>query len=455
MSSADIEFTKHTDKNGAVYKGYWQGEDSIMKLLDGPIYDGEVRFPNGDYFKGKFHLNYAEIGGPTHLAEGCYDFADGSYIERAWIDTAGYYALLGVYRIHHLDRPDSIAMFHKNMRYGFELVLKKNHPYVIEWYENQKIQHEHELEVLDYKIDETSQKDCLTLTISLKDGEDEYLVVQKGGKYHLNNFDEPIYDPAISGSIHYPNGDIIEYNYCFFKNLKPYHGRLKKHCAATAEMRDEVWEEGELKEAKEWVRDTLFAKHLKLPQPMLENRVLYAYVWADNFIRYENCWWYEGDILNDRPEGKGILGYGSSARYKGEFHEGRCHGQGIFDDEKMNIHQKGTWINGAYQEPHAPASPITLHIRHESSSWGMTTKNERKSNEYDIIAKYGELDAPGFSTIELVRIEKNVITLKYEDTPYLVTPEQPLHLKCVVEGREWGDGCVYDGVDYYIDITWK
>ena len=137
MSSADIEFTKHTDKNGAVYKGYWQGEDSIMQLLDGPIGDGEVRFPNGDYFKGKFHLNYAEIGGPVYLAEGCYDFADGSYIERAWIGTAGYYALLGVYRIHHLDRPDSIAMFHKNMRYGFELVLKKNHPYVIEWYENQ------------------------------------------------------------------------------------------------------------------------------------------------------------------------------------------------------------------------------------------------------------------------------------------------------------------------------
>lgn len=247
---SDIKYTKHTDENGTVYKGYWQTGDTLMQLLDGPIRNGEVRFPNGNCFKGKFHLNYAEIGGPAHLAEGRYDFADGSYIERAWIRSGIVYALFGVYRIHHPGGPDSIAMFFKNMRYGLELVLKKDRPYVIEWYEDQKIQHERDWEVVDYKIDETSQIDCLTLTISLKDGEDEYLVVQKGGKYNLNDYDEPIYDPAISGSIHYPNGDRIEYNCCFFKNLKPYDGWLTMHSAATSMVRTEVWEEGKLKETR-------------------------------------------------------------------------------------------------------------------------------------------------------------------------------------------------------------
>ena len=93
-------------------------------------------YPNGDHFKGVFHLSYASINGPAYAAEGRYTFADGSYIEHAWINTSKdkkpeWWGLHGVFRIKHPsgDTPDSIAMFlHGGRRYGFELFLGTSSP---------------------------------------------------------------------------------------------------------------------------------------------------------------------------------------------------------------------------------------------------------------------------------------------------------------------------------------
>ena len=105
------------------YVGSWQHGSTVLQKLDGPIGDGAVYYPNGDRFKGYFHLSYACINGPAHAAEGRYDFADGSYIEQAWIHTSkemnpDFWGLHGVFRIHHPGGPDSIALFcHGNRRY--------------------------------------------------------------------------------------------------------------------------------------------------------------------------------------------------------------------------------------------------------------------------------------------------------------------------------------------------
>ncbi len=45
-----------------IYQGGWQFKDTILQKLEGPIGEGEVLRPNGDYFKGYFHLSYASIG---------------------------------------------------------------------------------------------------------------------------------------------------------------------------------------------------------------------------------------------------------------------------------------------------------------------------------------------------------------------------------------------------------
>ena len=112
--------------NKPIYKGGWQLGDTIRQELEGPIGEGEVTYPNGDHFKGYFHLSYASINGPAYAADGRYDFADGSFIEKAWIDTSSdqtIFDLHGVFRIHHPQGHDSIAMFFRNKRIGFELVL--------------------------------------------------------------------------------------------------------------------------------------------------------------------------------------------------------------------------------------------------------------------------------------------------------------------------------------------
>ena len=154
-----------------IYKGDWQLADTILEKLAGPIGDGEVWYPNGDHFKGAFHLSYASINGPAYAADGRYEFADGSYIERAWIHTSKdkkpqWWGLHGVFRIHHPEGPDSIAMFLRGgKRYGFELFLG-NKPWVNEWYANDSIvrfsapEELFQYEVVDFEIDETSQENC-------------------------------------------------------------------------------------------------------------------------------------------------------------------------------------------------------------------------------------------------------------------------------------------------------
>ena len=68
------------------YYGEWQEGSVILEKLSGPIGNGRVEFPNGDSFEGVFHLSFACISGPCYAACGKYTFADGSYIEHAWIN---------------------------------------------------------------------------------------------------------------------------------------------------------------------------------------------------------------------------------------------------------------------------------------------------------------------------------------------------------------------------------
>ena len=48
-----------------IYKGNWQSGSTIRQVLEGPVGDGEVWYPNGDKFKGYFHLSFANINGPA------------------------------------------------------------------------------------------------------------------------------------------------------------------------------------------------------------------------------------------------------------------------------------------------------------------------------------------------------------------------------------------------------
>ncbi len=441
--------------NKPIYKGGWQFGDTIRQELKGPIGDGEVTYPNGDRFKGYFHLSYASINGPAYAADGCYDFADGSYIEKAWINTSSgqtIFDLHGVFRIHHPEGYDSIAMFFKNKRIGFELVLAEK-PYAIEWYAGDR-QGDREIESYDIaQIDEN----CLTLTLVLKDGT---RIVQKGGRYTSNSYNEQIYEPHTDIIVYLPNGDSIDMWNWGLKSMKPYNGYFTVHCAETQRFREEHWENGNLTKADDWKRDSRAAKYLTLPEPFGkgENKAL---VWQDGHIVYFNCGWaYDGELKDDRPEGHGVLTsetfQNEGQHYEGEFHEGLAHGQGVFENTKAGIRQEGTFVKGIYQEPKAATAPVILHARHGHSSWSISRQGEWKYEEKDFEAKLDRLPFTGFGDINIARIENDCITLTdYSNNVKELHPGETVHYTAEIEGREWSDGCVYDGDDYSLALTWK
>lgn len=433
------------------YKGDWQQGSTISQKLDGPIGYGEVRYPNGDHFKGSFHLSYAHINGPAYAAEGRYEFADGSWIERAWIHTSKerkpeFWGLHGVFRIHHPKGPDSIAMFlNGGKRYGFELFLPENdwnHPRVEEWYAGDcvirysgpgEVFH---YEVVDYEIDETSRVDCTTLKLTLKDGNKVYRILQEGGRYEANQFDSYVYEPSTRATVWLPNGDSIDHFGTSLREFMPYDGYVDVHCAKTGKCRQEHWENGTLVGNKEWAYDDRAATHVKLPDPTGAEGELEANVWTDGHIVYGyDEWAYDGEVKDNRPNGRGVL--------VGDRRHGERRYEGLFSN--------GVYVN----DEEAFDGKITLHVKSGHSHWSISGGGDWKYEEEDIVAKRGPLNLDGFWNYEITSIKQDCITIEFYEKKYEVRPGQSLHLSNEIEGREWSDGCVYDGDNYSLELTWQ
>jgi len=440
-----------------VYRGGWQWGDTIRQELAGPIGDGEVFYPNGDHFKGVFHLSYASINGPAYAAEGRYTFADGSYIEHAWIHTSKdkkpeWWGLHGVFRIQcppssselpAAGKPDSIAMFlYGGRRYGFELVLGQNKPWVKEWYAGDSIvrytgpDDPFQYEVVDYELDENAAEGLTTLRLTLKDGNKTYKVEQRGGDYEVNKYDDQIYKPSTRVTVWLPNGDSLDHYGDDVKDFKPYDGYVEVHRAKTAQCRTEHWEKGKLVDDREWQRDNLFSKKVTLPNPTGIGGEMLANVWADGHISYNyGEWVYDGEVKNDRPDGQGVL--------VGNDYHGRRRYEGLFTD-------------GQYAEEETFTGKVMLHVKSGHKHWSVYNDGEWKNEEYDIEAKLGTLNIDGFWNYEITKITQDAITISFYDKTYTLTPDNPLDLPIsVIEGHEYSDGCVYDGDNYSLELTWK
>lgn len=124
-------------KEAVKYFGEWQERSVVSEKLEGPTGQGRVEFPNGDRFEGYFYLHFANIQGPCYVAKGKYTFADGKYIENAWINTSEdltMFGLKGVYEVHNADGSSaSITSFWLNERHGIE-VLTAPAAEAVEWY---------------------------------------------------------------------------------------------------------------------------------------------------------------------------------------------------------------------------------------------------------------------------------------------------------------------------------
>ena len=459
---------------GIVYKGAWQLGETIRQQLEGPIGSGEVWYPNGDHFKGMFHLSYARISGPAYAADGRYTFADGSYIEKAWINTSTdrkpeWWGLHGVFRVHHPDGRDSIAMFVRGKRYGFELYLHESlwQTKVYEWYAGEEVvrwqynePEKRYLEVVGYELDDTSRDGCATLTLTVKDYSQEYRIEQEGGRYTANQYDSYVYEPSTRVTVYLPNGDSLDHNGSGVREFKPYDGYVNHHVAKTGMCRSEQWKEGKLQSAEPWKRDVRAAKSIELPDPFGQG-VTKALVWKDGHVEYGyGAWTYEGEMAYDRPQGKGVLTggrYGHEGEcYEGEFLSGRCHGQGLYVSEKTGIRLEGEWKAGVFQEPRAATSPAVLHAKYGHKSWSIASDGEWEWEERDFESALGSLGFIGLGDVKIARIEQDCITLTRSDRTERLTPGgKTISFYAEIEGREYSDGCVYDGDDYQLILAWK
>lgn len=433
-----------------LYKGGWQWADTILEKLAGPIGDGEVWYPNGDHFKGNFHLSFANINGPAYAAVGRYDFADGSYIERAWIHTSKdkkpqWWGLHGVFRIHHPDGPDSIAMFlHGGKRYGFELFLSEESwekPWVKEWYAGDSIvrysapEELFHYEVVDFEIDETSREDCTTLKLTLRDGNNVYHIEQQGGSYSANKYNNYIYEPSTHVNVQLPNGDILDYHGDDVRDFKPYDGYIDVYCAETGLSRKEHWEKGELTDAQEWQRDCRASIKETLPDPTGVDIELDANVWKDGHIEYKyREWVYDGEVKNNRPHGKGVL---------------------VGDRRHGNRRYEGIFVDGIFVNKDSFTGEIMLHVKSGHQSWSIGGSSDWEYEESDIQAKLGCLNIDGFWSYEITSIKEDCITIEFYGKKYELRPDHPLNLYNEIEGDEYSDGCVYNGDDYSLELTWK
>lgn len=382
------------------YIGGWQEGAAHLERLEGPIGHGIIEYANGDRFDGYFQLPYMSIHGEAFTAKGKFRFADGAVIEQAWVintDNGGG-SLEGLYRIKHTNGPDTITPFNHHKRHGLEIVLAEK-PYAIEWKMGEKMQ---ELEVESYTF-KTLEYDNLTeLTIIFADGT---TVIENGGQLVANSsYGFRHFKPDLKLSIQYGEStklDLFKANY------------------------EEI------------------GKEQLLPDPMSKSGDTPASVQirTGHISYYMKSYTYDGELKGILPHGRGVLKSYYGECYEGEFKDGRCHGKGIYSIERSNDTWEGQWIEGEFQDPNAPESPIYLHV-HETYSGSKT-----------VLAKPGPIE--GQSSYKIVRVEKDRITLMQFSEIIYITPDHPYHDSWTEYGKELSDGTpLEEDKEHELDISW-
>ena len=382
------------------YNGGWQEGAAHLEKLEGPIDHGVIEYANGDRFDGSFQLPYMSIHGEAFTAKGEFRFADGSVIEQAWVINTnnGGGSLEGLYRIKHTNGPDTITPFNHHKRHGLEIVLAKK-PYAIEWNMGEKTQ---ELEVESYTFKTLEYDDLTELTVNFADGT---TVIENGGQLVTN----PSY-----GFRHFKPDLILSIQY------------------------GENTQVGAFKANYEEI-----GKEQLLPDPMSKSGDTPASVQirTGHISYYMKSYTYDGELKGLLPHGHGTLKSYYGECYEGEFKDGRCHGRGVYSIDRTNDTWEGQWVEGEFQDPNAPESPIYLNVRE--------TYSRRKT----VLAKPGPLE--GQSSYKIVRVEKDRVTLMQFSEVIFITPDHPYHDSWTEYGKELSDGTpLEEDKEHELDISW-
>ena len=98
---------------------------------------------------------------------------------------------------------------------------------------------------------------------------------------------------------------------------------------------------------------------------------------------------------------------------------------------------------------------VRLQIRYGHRHWTVYTRGEWKYETFERVYKLGDiLQIDGFYGYKITEISDARIVIEFYEEKYILTHDEPIHMFSEIEGREWSDGCVYDGDDYSTDIAW-
>ena len=430
------------NENGKIYHGEWQHGSVIQQILEGPVGDGSIDYPNGDRFEGYFHLSYAHLNGPAYMGQGTYTFANGDRIEECWIN--GVDALTGVYETLHPDGTRSIAMWYNGERVGMEVHVDKD---------------ECDYRERGFLVHCYRGRNQFSYTYTPGNyGFNQLEVTLHNGMRILHQYCDNNHEPDLLCKLYYPDGDWMEYRgWSHLKEFRPWNGGFTYHRAADCMTKYDSWEEGVAQERYDWEHDKEGARHIHVEldpygHPFGHDILL----WPDGYTQWGYGLHYEGDQKEGLPEGKGVFYDDSGRRYEGEFHEGLCHGEGSYTFEKAGIKQSGRWEQGHFLGQQKPAAPVMLKVHWSHTHCSPSGEYPDGKEEWTIEAKTGSIDLPVYTcgiTIEAIEPERIIVT-SYGTDPRELTPGKTVGYLDEVEGREYSDGCVYESDEYSIAITW-
>ena len=383
-------------KQSVKYYGEWSEASTISQKLAGPIGQGVVEWETGDRFEGYFHLNYAQINGPCYVANGKYTFADGKYVDKAWIRTSDKpdgFGLEGLFEIFDSNGERySITPFHHNVRHGVEYLDSGK---AIEWYKGEQLA-EYEVESFSFESfsDNTTQ-----LMVDLAGG---IKVTMYGGTIRCNDYG-CVYDVCLEGAIEYTDGTTFNSIGYDIRGLRPYNDTYGKRCYPNGKVFTERYNGYELvsQEFCEWSESYAILLP-NVPYPTDPHKCQSARVWDGHILYYDGAT-YDGQMEDSAPHGKGIFRTNNSddVCYEGTFSEGRCHGKIIKTSSNPADSTEGEWERGKIL-----GGRQSITLRYE---WRCVDSGTEEANGEIVLNLYAKIDLNGFRYIYPREITDEVV----------------------------------------------
>ena len=98
---------------------------------------------------------------------------------------------------------------------------------------------------------------------------------------------------------------------------------------------------------------------------------------------------------------------------------------------------------------------ITLRVEYGRRHWTVYDDGETQWQTISLPAALGNLPIDKFQGYRIVEIAQDRLVIACGDETHILTPGKTIVISREIDGREWADGCVYDGNTYTLKITWQ